>query len=445
MRVRERGGAGAGWRSAVAGRRRGLAIAAGLAVTGTAALVIAACSGGGTIHSAHALKAPVSAAQLAIAPGGSSQDVNPSQGVSVSVAQGTLENVTVTKGSDPVSGQFNTARTAWHSSWTLLPSRNYTVTATAIDAKHLAVTRTSTFRTLRPRHTFLTHIAEGYHQVYGVGMPVMLTFSHPVRSQYRAAVERAIQLWTSKPVVGAWYWDDSMAPAGTTLVFRPRTYWPQHTRVTLQAHFAGLEIARGVYGKQNLSQQFTIGRSLIAVVNTASHYATIYYRHHLFGVWPMSSGSPGDDTADGTYLTIEKGNPVLMSGPGYTDFPVPYSVRFTWSGNYMHDAYWSVGEQGYSNVSHGCVNLSPEHAAIYYNLAVPGDPVTITHSPAAGTWDDGWTEWFLTWKQLLRGSATHQAVEAGPSGSGFISPSALPPALAKAPLGNSRPHNARAY
>jgi lipoprotein-anchoring transpeptidase ErfK/SrfK len=48
-----------------------------------------------------------------------------------------------------------------------------------------------------------------------------------------------------------------------------------------------------------------------------------------------------------------------MSGPGYTDFAVPYSVRFTWSGDYMHDAYWSVGEQGYTDVSHGCVNLSP--------------------------------------------------------------------------------------
>ncbi len=444
MRVRESGGTGAGWRSAVTGRRRWLAVSAGAAVTGTAALVIGACTGG-LAGGAHIRRVPISAAQLTITPADSSQDVNPSQGVTVSVAQGTLERVTVTKGADPVTGVFNPGRTGWHSSWPLLPSRHYTVTATAVDVHHLAVTKTYTFRTLRPRQSFLTHISEGYHQVYGVGMPIMLTFSHPVSHRYRAAVERSIQLWTSKPIVGAWYWDDALAPAGTNLVFRPRGYWPQHTRVTVKAHFAGLQIARGVFGRENLSQQFTIGRSLIAVVNTASHEARIYYRNHLYGVWPMSSGAPGDDTADGTYLTIEKGNPVLMSGPGYTDFPVPYSVRFTWSGNYMHDAYWSVGEQGYANVSHGCVNLSPEHAAIYYNLAVPGDPVTITHSPAAGTWDDGWTEWFLTWKQLLRGSATHMAVEAGPSGSGFVSPHALPPSLARAPLGNSRPHNAHAY
>jgi lipoprotein-anchoring transpeptidase ErfK/SrfK len=343
-----------------------------------------------------------------------------------------------------VSGTFNAARTTWRTTWPLLPSHNYTVSVTATDSAHRAVTRTATFRTLRPRHTFSTQIIEGYHQTYGVGMPIILTFSRPVQPRYRAAVERAIQLWTSKPVVGAWYWDDAMAPAGTSLVFRTRAYWPQHTKVTMTAHLAGLKIAPGVYGRHNLTQSFTIGRSLIAVVNTASHYAHIYYKDKLFGVWPVSTGAPGDDTADGTYLTIEKGNPVLMSGPGYTDFPVPYSVRFTWSGNYMHDAYWSVAEQGYTNVSHGCVNLSPQHAQIYYNLAVPGDPVTVTHSPAAGAWDDGWTEWFLTWKQLLKGSATHMAVEAGPSGSGFISPADLPPATASAPLHGSRPHNARA-
>jgi lipoprotein-anchoring transpeptidase ErfK/SrfK len=365
--------------------------------------------------------------------------------VTVSVAHGTIGNVTVTEGADPVSGSFNTVRTAWRSTWPLLPARTYTVTATAVDSAHRSVTRTSTFATLRPRQTFHVSTVLGYHQVYGVGMPIMLTFSRPVLPRYRAAVERSIQLWTSKPVAGAWYWDSAMAPAGTSLVFRTRDYWPQHTRVTMDAHLAGLEIAPGVYGGADLTQSFTIGRSLIAVVDTASHYARIYYRNRLFGTWPVSTGSPGDDTANGTYLTIEKGNPVLMSGPGYTDFPVPYSVRFTWSGNYMHDAYWSVGEQGYSNVSHGCVNLSPEDAALYYDLAVPGDPVTITHSPAAGIWDDGWTEWFLTWKQLLKGSATHLAVEAGPSGSGFVSPSSLPPALARAPLSGSRPGNAYAY
>ena len=104
--------------------------------------------------------------------------------------------------------------------------------------------------------------------------------------------------------------------------------------------------------------------------------------------WPISSGRPGDDTPNGSYLTIEKENPVQMTGPGYC-ISVPWSVRFTFSGDYYHDAYWSVGEQGFDNVSHGCVNLSPADAETYYNLAVPGDPITIVGSPRAGTWDNG--------------------------------------------------------
>ena len=123
---------------------------------------------------------------------------------------------------------------------------------------------------------------------------------------------------------------------------------------------------------------------------------------------------PGDDTANGTYLTIEKANPTLMSGPGYKNVPVFWSVRFTWSGNYYHSAPWSLGEQGFTNVSHGCVNLSPTNAEWWYARSNTGDPITITGSPVAGKWDDGYTEWFLTWNQLLHGSATHEAVEDEP-------------------------------
>jgi hypothetical protein len=58
-------------------------------------------------------------------------------------------------------------------------------------------------------------------------------------------------------------------------------------------------------------------------------------------------------------------------------------------------------------------------------MAIPGDPITITGSPKAGNWDNGWTEWFLSWSGYLKGSATGMAVEAGPRGSTFVSPSAL--------------------
>ena len=274
----------------------------------------------------------------------------------------------------------------------------------------------------------------GYRAAYGVGMPIILYFSQRITN--KAAVERALQITTSTPVVGAWYWDDPCNMAPTCVYFRPRDYWPSGTTVSFTGHLNGVQGAPGMYGYHTLTQTFDIGPSVIAVGNTRTHRTQIYYNGKLRYDWPISSGRPGDDTPDGSYLTIEKANPVQMTGPGYS-LSVPWSVRFTCSGDYYHDAYWSVGEQGFENVSHGCVNLAPADAETYYNLAVPGDPITIVGSPKAGTWDNGWTEWFLSWPQYLAGSALHEAVQAGPAGSTFVDPATLPPSTASAPLGTA--------
>ena len=352
----------------------------------------------------------------------------------VKVLGGRIVKVSVDTRGDPVTGILDSAATTWHSRWALDTATRYTVRATARDAAGRTVTVTSTFRTLAPRRTFTTQIFEGHDLTYGVGMPIILKFSRPITD--RRAVQRSLRLWTSRRVVGAWYWDGD-----ATLYFRPRRYWPAHTKVRFVAHLNGIEGSPGVYGTHTLRQSFVIGGSLIAVANTRTHHVRIYLNRHLFADWPISAGRSGDDTPNGTYLTIEKQNPAHMKGPGY-DIEVPWSVRFTWSGDYLHDAYWSVGEQGFANVSHGCVNLSPAHAKTYYQLAVPGDPVTISGSPRGGTWDNGWTVWFLSWPKLLRGSALHEAVRAGPNGSTFVDPASLRPSRAKPPLGAPRPRNA---
>ena len=390
-------------------------------------------SGGGKTKSPNTV-------QLSITPANGSTGAIPAKPITVTATNGTIKTVKVTGdglvGARAVTGTFNAARTAWQSDWTLPVSQTLTVTASGTGPSGNQVTQTSTFKTINPARTFTTQIFEGYRQQYGVGMPIILNFSSPIKN--RAAVERSLTITTSKPVVGAWFWDNSQ-----TLVFRPRTYWPAHTFVRFVGRLDGLEGAPGVYGDHTLTQQFSIGRSLIVVASTAHHHMKLYRDGKLFSRWPISTGRPGDNTPNGTYLTIEKHNPVLMKGPGYR-IEVPWSVRITWSGDYLHDAYWSVNQQGFTNVSHGCVNMPPADAEIYYKMAVPGDPVTITGSPRGGTWDNGWTEWFLNWSQILKGSALHQAVVAGPHGSKFVDPSMLTSSTARAPLGTSAPGNSRA-
>jgi hypothetical protein len=70
--------------------------------------------------------------------------------------------------------------------------------------------------------------------------------------------------------------------------------------------------------------------------------------------------------------------------------------------------------------------------------------VTVTGSPKPGRWDDGFTVWFLTWKQLLKGSATGQAVQVTSSGSTFVSPSSVTQTPATARLAGAKPGNSAA-
>ena len=426
-------------------RQAGLAAVAGLA------LLLTACSGTG--HSrrpaapagsaAGATSSPAAAAapRITITPGNGAGGADPSAGITVTAAGGTLTSVTVRTPGDAVTGAMSQGGRAWHSRWALDVSQSYTVTAVASGSGR-TVTATSAFRTLTPNQTFTTFILEGQGQTYGVGMPIILYIDAKITD--KAAFERALQVTTSRPVVGAWYWDYPCNMAVTCAYFRPRDYWPAGTTVTFTGHLNGVRGAPGLYGAHTLTQTFGIGPSVVAVGNTATHRTQIYYNGRLRYNWPISSGRPGDDTPDGSYLTIEKANPVQMTGPGYS-ISVPWSVRFTFSGDYYHDAFWSVNQQGFENVSHGCVNLTPADAQAYYDLAVPGDPITIVGSPKGGTWDNGWTEWFLGWTQLVAGSALHQAVSAGPGGSTFVDPATLPASTATAPLGTAPTGNANSY
>lgn len=388
--------------------------------------------------------ATVPAAKLSITPANGSHSVAPDKPITVTAAQGHIRRVTVRTAGDQVTGTLNAAGTTWTSTGDLNVSQSYTVTAVGVNAVGKTVTTTSTFGTLTPSSTFATQIFEALNGTYGVGMPIELTFSHSVTD--KSAVERALHVTTSQPVIGAWTWLDD-----THVDFRPRDYWPAHTTVNFSGMLDGVQIAPGVYGHHDLTQTFQIGDSLIVTASTSTHHMQVYLNGALQYDWPISTGKPGDDTPNGTYLTIEKANPQEMKpahiapgAPGYYDLKVPWSVRFTWSGDFLHDAYWSVGQQGNSDVSHGCVNMPPAAAQTYYQEEVPGDPVTITGSPLAGQSGDGWTDWFHSWPQVLAGSALGQAVEAGPNGSTFVPPSTLPADPATAPLGTSAANNSAA-
>jgi lipoprotein-anchoring transpeptidase ErfK/SrfK len=77
---------------------------------------------------------------------------------------------------------------------------------------------------------------------------------------------------------------------------------------------------------------------------------------------------------DSATVGIPKGD------PSYYKMTVNWNLRLTWTGEYIHSAPWSVGVQGYQNVSHGCTNMAPADAEWIFNNSRMGDIVKFTGS-----------------------------------------------------------------
>ena len=80
--------------------------------------------------------------------------------------------------------------------------------------------------------------------------------------------------------------------------------------------------------------------------------------------WPVSTGQRGYDTPAGVYkpFRMEKDH----FSREWDDAPMPHSIFFTMEGHAIHGSY-DVKKLG-RPASHGCVRLSPQHAAILWGL-----------------------------------------------------------------------------
>lgn len=202
-------------------------------------------------------------------------------------------------------------------------------------------------------------------EVVGVAYPVTMNFAGPIAD--RAAVEQGITFQASKVPAGSFAWlDDS------TVRFTPSDYWPAHST-----------IAMSVGG---FKTTFETGSQVVGVADIDAHTFTVSIDGQVVREMPASMGKPKHPTPVGSFTALEKQNPVIMdsrtigiplSDPEGYKLTVNYAVRVTWGGVYVHSAPWSVGSQGNSNVSHGCINLSPDNAAWYYNNVSIGDPIII--------------------------------------------------------------------
>ncbi|MFI6519239.1 Ig-like domain-containing protein [Spirillospora sp. NPDC050679] len=395
----------------------------GVAVTGGAGAVlvlVTGCSGGGGEKGSGELSS-TKAGAVTITPGNGTGAVKPDGVIEVKASEGALDAVTVQGKGATITGKMSPDKKTWRSDRTLTPGTSYTVTAQARnDGKTSSAT--STFTTLKPAKTLsvvdVTPNLKG--EKVGVGMPIMLRFNRPVAD--RAAVERALKVTPDHPVEGAWRWIDSQQ-----VIYRTKTYWKAHQKVRFNAALAGVNAGNGVYGTKDAEATLNIGAAQITTGDISEHRMTVRRDGKKLRTVPFSAGNGQTrefTTTSGVHLLMEKGSPVTMvspgrkeGDPGYYKTVVNHAVRFSNSGEYTHSAPWSVGAQGNSNVSHGCLNLSPSNAKWYYDIMQRGDVLKLTGTSRDVEWNNGWSFWQMSFEKWKKGSALNgESAAAGATG-----------------------------
>ncbi|MCD0450996.1 Ig-like domain-containing protein [Actinocorallia sp. API 0066] len=347
--------------------------------------------------------------------------VQPDTPVTVTASRGSLQAVTVRDAQgNVVVGDLAADRSSWRSRYPLQPGGQYAVTAAVFGADSQVQTAESAFRTDKPQTTAATKILfPDAKETVGVGMPIKIDFDREVTN--KEAVERALEVRSSKPVEGAWRWFDDKS-----VIFRTKENWPAHTQVRLIGHLAGVQLAKGVYGEQNLDRAFRIGERIESVGNARTHKVEVRIAGKKARTMPASMGKGGVRkyiTTNGNHLTMEKEYMTVMTSPdagpgdaGYYRMNVYWTVRISNSGEYLHSAPWSVGSQGAANVSHGCINLSPENAKWFHKISHRGDPVKIVGTDRELEPENGWGYWQLNWKDWLKNSRAKAVTTAGLDG-----------------------------
>ena len=325
---------------------------------------------------------------------------------------GTFEEVQVTgpRGAI-VEGKLTKGKTRWISQTQLQAGSRYRVTSSAVDADGLKKGFESGFRTRTltlDEQTYPSFVPlDG--QTVGVGMPVIIRFDVPVSDQ--ASIERHLKVTSQPAQAGSFHWISSQE-----VHWRPRHYWRPGTDVSVKADIKGVPAGNGIYGQMNRKLNFHVGDAMVSKVNMDTHQMRVFRNAKLIRTIPITTGAqPKFTTRSGTKVIIEKFRHKRMnsetigidpdSADGYDLDDVEYAMRVTYSGEFIHAAPWSVGSQGYENVSHGCTGMSPENAAWLYDNTNVGDVVQYVGTDKGMDLTNGFGDWNASFADYRSGSA----------------------------------------
>lgn len=373
-----------------------------------------------------------------VTPGSSDESGQPDNGVSLALAspvdkatgvltstelafnaEGKLRGVELkTANGKKVAGDFVRGDNTWVPATQLAYGTTYHVKAHAKTGKKSATVESSFTTMSAPRRLIGADTYPQDGETVGIGMPVVVEFTEALPEDLRADVERRLFVTTNPATEGTWHWVNN-----GQVDWRPKQYWKPGTKVSVRIGIGGMDLGNGKYGKRDRMVDFTIGSAVISTVDNATKKMTVTKDGEVVREFPVSLGKPSMPTSSGTHVIIERRPEAIFDSSTFgvpVDSPDGYrekifwTVRFTWGGEFVHSAPWSVGDQGVRNVSHGCVNAAPDNAQWFYEHAKKGDLLIVKGTETQVKANDGWTDWNVDWEEYRKGSALYKAPPAKP-------------------------------
>lgn len=423
----------------VLSRRRALSML-GLATP----VVAAACS---TLHSSEPSELPPPGARVTYDPAPNAKGVNPTIPIRARVENGWFQDVElVNAAGKAVAGNLSRDRTRFAVTEPLGYEGTYTWKGSAVGQDGTAVPLTGSFHTLAPATVVHGQFQLADGQTVGIAAPIILQFDGPVAD--KASVERRLTVTCDPPTEGGWAWlpDEQQ---GSRVHWRSREYFQAGTSVQVEANLYGIPFGDGAFGGDDMSLQFQIGRRQIVYASIPSHRIQVVTDEGTILDLPCSYGEadkPRNVTRSGIHVVTEKYRDFWMSNPaaGYANIHERFAVRISNNGEFIHANPNTSGQQGNTNVTNGCINLSLEDAEKYFNTAMYGDPVEVTGSSIELSYADGdlW-DWVVDWPTWQSMSALHDETKRQGGGSTTSSiPTSVPLTPSEAPTLSGTPTTA---
>lgn len=398
-----------------------------IAGTFSVGVVVAGC--GPMLTASAGTGNPNSEARITSTPAPKSTGVDVHQPVVVKVDKGRLSAVSVRGDQGIIEGTISPDGSTWSSAGELeLPfGATYEVSAVAVDAEGRPAELNDQFTTVEPQNIVKpgTRYVTDY-AYYGVGMPLVVVpgGGAPVAPENRKAIESQLKLYTSVPVAGAWSWNAD----GSVVTFRPKEFWPAGTKIYLDAQLYGDKLNETTYAGQDLTLDYSIGDAVVSNVDVNTLQMTVTRNGAVERVIPVTIGKPGYETHSGIkVISGKEGTITMKSPPGDPEFyvapNVQYSMRLTDHGEYFHAAPWAADAFGNYAYSHGCISMTTENAAAFYNGSLAGDVVTVFGTPLGTEKDNGITVWNESWPNWLAGSTLGE-ITVGPAPAAAPAPAA---------------------